>query len=344
MRIASQYWLLSFLVIFGCYYVWKKGSLSWETSGVVAKASIEVDLSLPSAASLSVSHKLFNRTTRKTKIRKRNHGAVSRYMLQLYNKRADADIVKALQPRHVSSPVGNKGRILEFSIPPVNSGEILEAAELLGTAGMIMRVRPINEKTSGVQRSRRDDSWRAFDVTSSLLARKSDTVRLLVSGKVKSQPNGEGPLLLLSYSKPRKRRKRSMDEEQDENPWDEDGGHRRRRHACRRRPLYVDFATIAYDEWVVAPPGYEAFQCSGKCFYPFGDHLSPTKHAIVQTLVHTALQGSMPGAHGSAKAVGRACCVPTRLAPTSLLYLDSAGTLTYQYGYDDMVVAECGCR
>lgn len=85
--------------------------------------------------------------------------------------------------------------------------------------------------------------------------------------------------------------------------------------------MYVDFALIAYDDWVVAPPGYEAYQCSGKCFYPFGDHLSPTKHAIVQTLVHGALQGQVD--QGGGRPVGRACCVPTRLAPTSLLYLDA---------------------
>ncbi|KAM0735977.1 Bone morphogenetic protein 10 [Formica fusca] len=106
--------------------------------------------------------------------------------------------------------------------------------------------------------------------------------------------------------------------------------------------MYVDFALIAYDDWVVAPPGYEAYQCSGKCYFPFGDHLSPTKHAIVQTLIHGALQASED--LGGNKFVGRACCVPTRLAPTSLLYMDASGTLTYEYGYEDMVVSECGCR
>lgn len=42
--------------------------------------------------------------------------------------------------------------------------------------------------------------------------------------------------------------------------------------------------------------------------------------------------------------VGKVCCVPTRLAPISLLYYDERGILTYKYRYDEMVVAECGCR
>ena len=34
-----------------------------------------------------------------------------------------------------------------------------------------------------------------------------------------------------------------------------------RRHksspSCRRRPLYVNFTKINYDEWIIAPEGYE---------------------------------------------------------------------------------------
>ena len=67
---------------------------------------------------------------------------------------------------------------------------------------------------------------------------------------------------------------------------------------------------------------------------PIGAHLSPTKHAIIQTLVHAAYP----------KYVARACCVPTKLEPISILYLDENNVITYKYHYDEMVVAECGCR
>ncbi|XP_076241600.1 LOW QUALITY PROTEIN: uncharacterized protein LOC143183773 [Calliopsis andreniformis] len=335
----SQYLLLFFSGTFCIYGLWRTGSLSWQTSTVHAKASIQFDLSIP-ASSPSVLHRFSNRTSRRTSDRshRRYRGAVSRYMLELYHRKSDVDIVRALQPIHVSGPMNDGAKILVFSVPPVDADESLEVAELLGVAGAILRVRLDKVNNSDCCKSRRDDSWRAFNVTSAVATRSGSTVRFRVYGRVGYHPCGEGPILLLSYSKARKKRpRRSVQEDEQE---EEDSGRRRRRNSCRRRSLYVDFALIAYDEWVVAPPGYEAYQCAGKCFYPFGDHLSPTKHAIVQTLVHGALQN----VESSNKPVGRACCVPTRLAPTSLLYLDASGTLTYQYGYEDMVVAECGCR
>nr|XP_003704270.1 PREDICTED: univin-like [Megachile rotundata] len=328
--------LLLVVGTFCVYGLWKTGSLSWQRSTVHAKASIQFDLSIP-ASSPSALHRFSNKTSKRNseKSHRKYRGAVSRYMLELYHRRSDVDIVRALQPIHVSGPTNDGARILVFSVPLVAPEESLEAAELLGVAGAILRVRLDQVNASESCNSRKDDNWRAFNVTSAVASRTDNILRLRVYGRVGYYPCGDGPILLLSYSKvKRKRSRRSVQEEEED-----EGPRRRRKNSCRRRSLYVDFALIAYDEWVVAPPGYEAYQCAGKCFYPFGDHLSPTKHAIVQTLVHGALQGVDGG-----KPVGRACCVPTRLAPTSLLYLDASGTLTYQYGYEDMVVAECGCR
>ncbi|XP_051170680.1 bone morphogenetic protein 10-like [Leptopilina boulardi] len=334
------------IIIFSLFCLWKSCYFSIPISNVLAKASIKVDVSLPTS-SVIISQEFFNRSIKKIpdKNRRKLHRSLSKYMLELYNRRPDADIVRALQPRHISGPLLEGERILEFFIPTTKSGEALEAAELLGIAGMIIRVRSLDNDVNEIQRCRRDDTWRAFDVTKSVLMRNGNIVRLLVRGQVEIRSGGEGPILLLNYTKPKKRKIRSvLDDDQDDHiVWsDEDNNNRRRRrNSCRRRPLYVDFSLIAYDEWVVAPPGYEAYQCTGKCFFPLADHLSPTKHAIVQTLVHGALQNSE---RFNGKPVSRACCVPTRLAPTSLLYLDESGTLTYQYGYEDMVVAECGCR
>ncbi|KAJ8005845.1 hypothetical protein DPEC_G00122140 [Dallia pectoralis] len=103
---------------------------------------------------------------------------------------------------------------------------------------------------------------------------------------------------------------------------------------CKKQSLYVEFKDIGWDSWILAPAGYEAFECSGVCTYPLTKHVTPTKHAIVQTLV------SMK----SPQRVSRACCVPTKLDPISLLYLDDTGVVTYKYKFEGMVVAECGCR
>lgn len=179
------------------------------------------------------------------------------------------------------------------------------------------------------------------------------------------------PILLLSYMTSKetlpdnkevsKRKKRNVEEDYEEETnkiWDNEQQNKaqmkkikRLKNTCKRKPLYVDFAEIQYDAWIVQPSGYEvnmlilevvvkvimylqAYQCSGKCFYPVAEHLSPTKHAIVQALLHSV---------SPSRAV-RSCCVPSKLGSISLLYIDEKGVLTYRYGYKDMVVAECGCR
>ncbi|XP_028649171.1 bone morphogenetic protein 10 [Erpetoichthys calabaricus] len=117
-----------------------------------------------------------------------------------------------------------------------------------------------------------------------------------------------------------------------------DSSSRIRRNAkgnfCKKIPLYVDFKDIGWDSWIIAPPGYEAYECKGICSYPFAGHIPHTNHATVQTLLHIS----------NPLRVARACCVPTKLNPMSILYLDNGGIVTYKYKYDDMIVAECGCR
>lgn len=103
---------------------------------------------------------------------------------------------------------------------------------------------------------------------------------------------------------------------------------------CKKKSLYVEFKDIGWDSWIVAPIGYDAYECTGVCSFPLTKHVTPTKHAIVQTLVNI---------NSPQKAAG-ACCVPTKLDPISLLYLDETGVVTYKYKFEGMVVAECGCR
>ncbi|XP_057687750.1 bone morphogenetic protein 10 [Corythoichthys intestinalis] len=103
---------------------------------------------------------------------------------------------------------------------------------------------------------------------------------------------------------------------------------------CGRRPLRVDFKDIGWDSWILAPSSYDAYECAGICSFPLTKHVTPTKHAIVQTLVNI----------NSPHTTARACCVPTKLEPISLLYLDDTGVVTFKHKYEGMVVAECGCR
>ncbi|KAG8227273.1 hypothetical protein J437_LFUL012187 [Ladona fulva] len=105
------------------------------------------------------------------------------------------------------------------------------------------------------------------------------------------------------------------------------------RENCRRHPLYVDFADVGWNDWIVAPPGYDAYFCHGDCPFPLADHLNSTNHAIVQTLVNSVNPGAVP----------KACCVPTALTSISMLYLDEDNKVVLK-NYQDMAVLGCGCR
>ncbi|GIY01455.1 bone morphogenetic protein 4 [Caerostris darwini] len=106
-----------------------------------------------------------------------------------------------------------------------------------------------------------------------------------------------------------------------------------RKDNCRRQALYVDFSDVGWNDWIIAPPGYNAYFCYGDCPFPLPDHLNSTNHAIVQTLVNSAQPTAVP----------RACCVPTELSPISMLYKDKYDNVVLK-NYQDMVVEGCGCR
>lgn len=111
--------------------------------------------------------------------------------------------------------------------------------------------------------------------------------------------------------------------------------HRRKepREPCRRHSMTVDFQEVGWNDWIVAPPGYEAYYCHGECNFPLPEHLNTTNHAIVQTLVNSMNPNQVP----------KACCVPTQLSAISMLYLDDNNKVVLK-NYKEMVVMGCGCR
>uniref|UniRef100_G1SUH3 Growth/differentiation factor 6 n=2 Tax=Oryctolagus cuniculus TaxID=9986 RepID=G1SUH3_RABIT len=135
----------------------------------------------------------------------------------------------------------------------------------------------------------------------------------------------------------------------DAGPWLSSPGRRRRRTAfasrhgkrhgkksrlrCSKKPLHVNFKELGWDDWIIAPLEYEAYHCEGVCDFPLRSHLEPTNHAIIQTLMNSMDPGSTPPS----------CCVPTKLTPISILYIDAGNNVVYKQ-YEDMVVESCGCR
>nr|XP_003215511.2 PREDICTED: growth/differentiation factor 7 [Anolis carolinensis] len=102
---------------------------------------------------------------------------------------------------------------------------------------------------------------------------------------------------------------------------------------CSRKALHVNFKELGWDDWIIAPLDYEAYHCDGACDFPLRSHLEPTNHAIIQTLMNSMDPEAAPPS----------CCVPSKLSPISILYIDAGNNVVYKQ-YEDMVVESCGCR
>uniref|UniRef100_A0A674JJ36 TGF-beta family profile domain-containing protein n=1 Tax=Terrapene triunguis TaxID=2587831 RepID=A0A674JJ36_9SAUR len=105
------------------------------------------------------------------------------------------------------------------------------------------------------------------------------------------------------------------------------------RQVCRRHELYVSFQDLGWLDWVIAPQGYSAFYCEGECAFPLDSCMNATNHAILQSLVHLMKPEAVP----------KACCAPTKLSATSVLYYDSNNNVILKK-HRNMVVKSCGCH
>lgn len=191
-----------------------------------------------------------------------------------------------------------------------------------------------------------DEGWYSFDVTPAVqrwIGRKTKRhVLVLERGKMGVKgtdlsilPKGTfGDVYLLVYSEDeRHRRNRVKRAAKHRARKKSKRRHKGHRSNCRRHHLYVDFTEVGWNDWIVAPPGYDAHFCHGECPFPLAEHLNATNHAVVQTLVNSVNPSAVP----------RACCVPTDLSPISMLYLDEYEKVVLK-NYENMVVEGCGCR
>ncbi|KAF4802696.1 bone morphogenetic protein 8A-like protein [Turdus rufiventris] len=105
------------------------------------------------------------------------------------------------------------------------------------------------------------------------------------------------------------------------------------RQVCQRHELYVSFQDLGWLDWVIAPQGYSAYYCEGECVFPLDSCMNATNHAILQSLVHLMKPEAVP----------KACCAPTKLSATSVLYYDSNNNVILKK-HRNMVVKSCGCH
>lgn len=118
-----------------------------------------------------------------------------------------------------------------------------------------------------------NNTWISFNLTSAVndVTYKNLTllrIRISIEARLDLDLQEHSyPLLLLFYGTPRIRRfKRDLEEEYEEESnslWSGESSSpqlkrlRRLRNSCKRSSLYVHFADIHYDSWIVQPEGYE---------------------------------------------------------------------------------------
>ncbi|XP_058478015.1 growth/differentiation factor 10b [Solea solea] len=103
---------------------------------------------------------------------------------------------------------------------------------------------------------------------------------------------------------------------------------------CSRRYLRVDFADIGWSEWVLAPKSFDAYYCAGACGFPIPKVARPSNHATIQSIVRAV--GIVPG-------VPEPCCVPEKMSPLTVLFLDLSRNMVLKV-YPGMSVDTCACR
>lgn len=103
---------------------------------------------------------------------------------------------------------------------------------------------------------------------------------------------------------------------------------------CHRHRLYIDFRDMGWDNRIIAPRGFASYYCRGKCSVMLGQSMNPSAHSLIRNLYKLFSQNND---------IPSACCVPTELKSTSILYFDENQNIVLKE-LPDMSVTSCGCR
>nr|XP_023024639.1 growth/differentiation factor 8-like [Leptinotarsa decemlineata] len=106
---------------------------------------------------------------------------------------------------------------------------------------------------------------------------------------------------------------------------------------CCRESLYISFAEIGWDDWIIQPEGYNAHFCRGSCLTASAMTLSASQHnSILQKVMYGQNR------YHDTRPELTPCCAATQFRPLQLVYMHSNKTLTTKL-LSNMIVETCGC-
>ncbi|RWS01459.1 Inhibin beta B chain-like protein [Dinothrombium tinctorium] len=102
---------------------------------------------------------------------------------------------------------------------------------------------------------------------------------------------------------------------------------------CCKQPLYISFEEIGWGDWIIAPKGFDANYCVGKCSSPYLMMRAQTSFLIKEEF-------KIKSENRLESVV--ACCVPTRMSSLNMLVIDYENRVVMKK-FPEMIVEECGC-
>ncbi|XP_019873441.1 inhibin beta chain [Aethina tumida] len=105
---------------------------------------------------------------------------------------------------------------------------------------------------------------------------------------------------------------------------------------CCRESLYISFAEIGWDNWIIKPEGYNAYFCKGSCISPAALTLSANAHnTVLRKLINgeSRQRGNRPEI--------TPCCAATQYQQLQLVY--KVNTTVSTKILPNMIVESCGC-
>lgn len=105
---------------------------------------------------------------------------------------------------------------------------------------------------------------------------------------------------------------------------------------CCRDSLYIDFAAIGWDDWILSPKGYHAYFCHGTCNNVASITRVKTEHgAVFNRLMHSSRDNKK-------KLEMIPCCTGTSYSALEIIRLDNNNTAAKEE-LPNMILESCGC-